>query len=258
VRLLGATLDRDSARAGERVRLTLYWQNAGGRLDNREVTITAQDASGTSLKEWRGTPVDGTYPTSAWKPSEIVRDTWDVVLPPSLPAGPVDLTVGLAAAGTTPPQPVRVGSLAVQPIENRTALSDGVPATTISFSDGAEVAGIDLKSTRLHAGDQIDLTLYWRAASPIADDATVTIALVDGAGRVIVQQDSEPAGGHRPMTGWTPGEIIEDAWKLRLPRDVQRGKLRVVVSLVSIATGLPVPTTPGPLQITLPAEVTVE
>ena len=87
VRLLGATLDRDSARAGERVRLTLFWQNAAGRLDNREVSISAQDGSGATLREWRGAPVDGTYPTSAWKPSEIVRDTWDLVLPADLPAG---------------------------------------------------------------------------------------------------------------------------------------------------------------------------
>jgi len=53
-------------------------------------------------------------------------------------------------------------------------------------------------------------------------------------------------------------EIVEDAWKLRLPRDLQRGKLQLAVGLVSIATGLPVPTTAGTSQATLPAGITVE
>ena len=70
VRLLGASLDRDSLRAGERVRLGLFWQNAAGRLDERQVTIALRDAAGAVLCEWHGAPVDGTYPTTDWKPSE--------------------------------------------------------------------------------------------------------------------------------------------------------------------------------------------
>ena len=86
----------------------------------------------------------------------------------------------------------------------------------------------------------------------------MTVSLLDEAGRVILREDSEPAGGHRPMSGWAASEIVEDAWRLRLPRDVQRGKLHMSVGLVSNATGLAVPTNSGQSLVALPVEVTVE
>ena len=68
VRLLGASLDRDGLRAGERVRLSLFWQNAAGRLDDAAGHDRLRDARRAVLCEWRGVPVDGTYPTTDWKP----------------------------------------------------------------------------------------------------------------------------------------------------------------------------------------------
>ena len=56
-----------------------------------------------------------------------------------------------------------MASLAVQAIDVRTSLPDGVTATSVPFADGAELTGVDLKSPRAKAGDLIDLTLYWRA-----------------------------------------------------------------------------------------------
>ena len=71
----------------------------------------------------------------------------------------------------------------------------------------------------------------------------MTLALLDEAGRIHAQQESEPAGGKRPTSGWTADEYVEDGWKLRLPRDLPRGRVRLAVSLVDPVANRRVPTT---------------
>src|SRR5581483_2428601 len=156
-------------------RLTLFWQNTGGRLGEREVRIAARDGTGAILKEWRGDPVDGTYPTTAWKPSEVVRDTWDLVLPADQPGGAVEIAVAMTPVATAPSQYVRMAPLTVQAIERRKVLPAGLSGMAGGFDGGAELAGVELKSARARAGDALDLTLYWRAASQIPADDVVTL-----------------------------------------------------------------------------------
>jgi hypothetical protein len=207
------------------------------------------------LREWRGAPVDGTYPTTSWKPGEIVRDTWDLVLPATLPAGPVELAAGLAAPSGTPGQYVSLGTVAVQTADRETSLPDLRARLDTRFADGAELIGLDSKARRARPGDAVDLTLVWRAAAPIPGDDVVTIALLDEAGRVLAQQESEPAGGKRPTSGWTADEYVEDGWKVRLPRDLPRGRPRLAVSLVDPVAGRRLPTETGATWVDLPIEV---
>jgi hypothetical protein len=258
VRLLGATLDRGEPRAGERVRLTLFWQNVAGRLSERQVTVALRDGSGAVLREWRGGPVDGTYPTTDWKPSEVVRDTWDIVLPAALPSGALEVAVSMAPAATGPAQYVRVGTLAVQPTEQRLSAPPEAVSVHARFVGGAELEGFDLKARRVRPGDALDLTLFWRATGLIADDYAVSLALLDEAGRSVLQQDGEPAGGRRPTSGWASDGVVEDAWRLRVPRDAPRGRLQVAIGLVAVVNGRPVLTERGEGQIVLPVEVSVE
>jgi hypothetical protein len=84
------------------------------------------------------------------------------------------------------------------------------------------------------------------------------VTLLDDAGRPVLQHDGEPAGGHRPTSGWTAEEVVEDIWRLRLPRDVPRGRLHVAVGLVSVASGKPALTDRGDERVMLPVEVPVE
>lgn len=40
-------------------------------------------------------PRGGAYPTSRWRPGEVVVDTFDIALPPDLPPGEYAIEVGL-------------------------------------------------------------------------------------------------------------------------------------------------------------------
>jgi 4-amino-4-deoxy-L-arabinose transferase-like glycosyltransferase len=254
-RLVGVGFDRDSLRAGERLRVGLFWQGIGTNLGRRVVSLVVRGAGGEVLQEYRGEPVDGTYPTSAWRPGEIVRDTWDVVLPSALPAGPVELAAGLALESSGEVQYVSLGNVAVQAADRELKEPELRARVGAQFEGGAELVGLDYKGRRFRAGDQADLTLVWRASGLILGDRVVSLGLLDEAGRVLTQQDSEPAGGKRPTSGWTTDEYVEDGWKLRIPRDLPSGRARLAVSLVDPATNQRVPTTSGQVWAELPAEV---
>jgi hypothetical protein len=252
-RLIGVDFDREAIRAGERLRAGLYWQ-AGGAPGPREVSIVAR-RDGQVVREWRGVPVDGTYPTSVWKPGETVRDTWDLVLPATLPAGTVELAAGLAAPSGMVSQYVTLGTLTMQSADRELGEPELRARLGSQFAGGAALVGFEYKGRRARTGDTVDLTLVWRTAGPIQDDQLVTVALLDEAGRVMAQQESEPAGGKRPTSGWTADEYVEDGWKFRLPRDLPRGRVRLAVSLVDTVSGKRLPTDAGTIWVDLPIEV---
>jgi hypothetical protein len=254
-KLLGVDFDRETARAGERVRVSLFWERSGMPSRSREVSLIVRRPGGAALREWRGIPVDGTYALPDWKPGEIVRDTWDLVLPASLPAGEIEVAVELASGGQPAAQHLSIGKLSVQKADRELSEPDIRTRLDAAFTSGAELLGLDYKVRRVRAGDTVDLTLVWRALGPIRDDQIVTLALLDEAGRIHAQQDSEPAGGKRPTSGWTVDEYVEDGWKLRLPRDLPRGRLRLAVSLVDPVANRRLATTDGSTWVTLPIEV---
>ena len=231
VRFLGAALDREAPKPGERVRLSLFWQSAAARLPEHEVSLILRDGRSV-LHEWRGVPVDGTYPTTRWKPSEVVRDTWDLTVPATLPGGPLELAVGLAAPTERPERYVGLSTFAVQPVAR---LMDEPSVRTrqeARFGDVARLVGFDLRNRRVRPGDTADLTLVWQCLAETRDNYAVTLYVLGEDDRVLAQLEEEPAGGKRPTAGWTVGEYVEDGHRLRVPRDAPRGRLKLAVGLV--------------------------
>ncbi len=70
------------------VRLTLYWQAAGPIPADLKVSARLVTSAGETLAAVDGVPVHFAYPTSAWRPGEIVADVYDLPLPATA-AGPV-------------------------------------------------------------------------------------------------------------------------------------------------------------------------
>jgi 4-amino-4-deoxy-L-arabinose transferase-like glycosyltransferase len=255
VRLLGVDVDRETARAGERLRLDLFWQTSGGRPEPRQVSLVLRRPGGEALHEWHRAPVDGTYPLTAWRPGEVVRDAWDLVLPPTLPAGELELAGGLTSGPGPAARYVPLGTLTVQAADRELRQPELRTPIGARFVSGVELVGLDYRGRRLKPGDSADLTLLWRAGGPVAHDQVVTVAVLDDAGRVLAQQESEPAGGKRPTSGWTEDELVVDGWRVRVPRDLPPGRVRLAVSLVDPIANSRVPTDAGTPWVELPIEV---
>ena len=96
VALLGYTLDRRSAKPGESITLTTYWQSLGPTdFDYRIFAhIAAPDDPATIWARTTNGPVDDTRPLSSWAAGEVVIDERVLTLDPNTPSGVYDLQVG--------------------------------------------------------------------------------------------------------------------------------------------------------------------
>ena len=93
-----------------------------------------------------------------------------------------------------------------------------------NFNDQLLLTGYSLELSRLNAGEPLLLTLFWQASEPVAQNYTIFTHLVDEAGQVRAQMDSQPVGGTRPTSSWQPGETIADNYALLLPNDLPPGR----------------------------------
>jgi hypothetical protein len=72
---------------------------------------------------------------------------------------------------------------------------------------------------------------------PVQQNAKVFVHLLDAAGQLVAQHDSEPVSGQRPTSTWKPGESIIDRHGVLLPDDLAPGEYQLVVGLYDPATG---------------------
>jgi 4-amino-4-deoxy-L-arabinose transferase-like glycosyltransferase len=104
-RLLGYALDREVAQPGDTVHLILYWQ--ARELMAADYTVFTHllgeinPANGGPL--WAGhdgQPDAGRYPTSAWRPGEVILDVHPLAIPEDAPPGEYSLQAGLYLLST--------------------------------------------------------------------------------------------------------------------------------------------------------------
>jgi len=127
-----------------------------------------------------------------------------------------------------------------------TRLSHPVPIDA-QFGPDIHLTGYGLNPDDVRAGGTLRLTLTWRASRPVSQRLKVFAHLVDGAGQLVAQRDSEPRGGTLPTTSWRPGQDITDRLAVILPSELPAGPISLVVGLYDPATGrrLPVTTSSG-------------
>lgn len=86
--------------------------------------------------------------------------------------------------------------------------------TDVAFSSpaGETIALVDWVGLR--EADQLYVTLYWQAVSPLTANYTAYVHLLDEAGRLATQLDRPPAGF--PTSDWRRGELVADQFTLLL------------------------------------------
>jgi hypothetical protein len=82
------------------------------------------------------------------------------------------------------------------------------------------------------AGEVLQLRLDWQTDAPLNVRYKVFVHLLDTAGGLAAQRDSEPGGGLALTTTWTPGAVVEDNHALLLP--TAPGEYQLCVGLYDI------------------------
>ena len=100
-RLNGYTLDDSGSDA---LGLRLFWRGERPAAADYTVFVQLLDGSGTPVAQHDKPPLDGFYPTRAWKPELAFADDFVLPLPSPLPPGPYTLLVGMydPATGALP------------------------------------------------------------------------------------------------------------------------------------------------------------
>ncbi len=100
IALVGYDLDRTSARPGETVHLTLYWQALQPMTVNYTVFAHIIGPNNSMHAQKDSWPQGGAAPTSGWHVGQRITDTYDLQIYQDTPPGAYDLEVGMYQSDT--------------------------------------------------------------------------------------------------------------------------------------------------------------
>lgn len=85
------------------------------------------------------------------------------------------------------------------------------------------------------AGDLLLVRLDWRTRRTIDKRYAVALQLLDAAGVLVAQRDSQPAGGAQPTSSWQADDMIVDRHALAIPAGLPSGEYRLILALYDAA-----------------------
>lgn len=111
----------------------------------------------------------------------------------------------------------------------------------VALGEAIRLTGYTVSADTLAPGDTLILTLYWRAEAPLTARYTVFTHLLDPAGTLRGQMDSEPQGGSLPTDRWPVGSVIQDNYALTLAAEAPPGTYTLQVGMYALETGARLP-----------------
>jgi len=226
--------------APDRLAVRLAWSATRPVAVNYGISLRLIDADGQHRVSLDTQPGYGFFPTSLWRPGELITDQYVLTLPESLPLGdgyhlqvvlyqvPTLEVVGQAQMGNfalplgmpfEARRPPRVFSL--PPLQRPLG---------VDFGEEIQLAGYDLEQ----AGDALWLTLWWQALQSPQADYTVFVHLLDlDTKDIVVQSDAMPRGGAYPTSWWAAGEVVSETVTLPL-EGVPSGTYQLAMGLYDL------------------------
>jgi hypothetical protein len=239
LRLRGTTAPEAPLAPGNPWTIDAYWQAEVTPKVAYRSRLSLVDGDGQTRWDWFAAPLVSFYPTSLWKAGEVVRSQMTVAPSLRTPGGEYDLVLTLLDELD---QPVGQTTLGPVQVEGRTRSFDlpdvDVPLGAI-FGGAVELVGYDLQSpdSELHPGGDIAINLVWRAIAAVDSDYTVTVQLLGPDGQVYGQRDDSPLAGEAPTSTWSPGEVLDDVYRLTLAPDAPPGEYQLIVAMYLPETG---------------------
>jgi hypothetical protein len=139
-------------------------------------------------------------------------------------------------------QAIGLGDVRVQSFTRVTKAQGISHPQTARAGDSITFLGYDVSATSVRAGETLRLTLYWRADKSMSHSYKVFTHVIDEDNQIFGQQDSIPAEGLRPTTGWAPGEVIADRYALILSDALPPGQYAIEIGFYDETTDERLPT----------------
>ncbi len=196
-----------------------------------------------------------------WDDAAANRLSYDIPLPPGLPPGPYALFVTPEGG-----QAVALGEVEIAPTSDwpvpPEALFDDLPgnrSSAVAFPNGLTLAAVAPRDDAVLPGNNLPVTLYWRAEPDGIDltDLRYRLELIDGRGRVLRDQEARP--GAPWLTRVDGGALLREDTGLYIRPDTEPGVYRLRWTLLDgdVPVGEPqthgrIAVDPWPLETAVP------
>ena len=246
IRLMGYQVGRDVVSPGDKLPVTLYWEGLAPLERDYSVFIHLLGEHDLVAAQRDTYPGQGMWPTSLWKPGQVIADTVMLDVPRSaytpdraqIEVGVYDFDSGerlpvLSGEGQALGDNVRFNAIEIRPIP------DSMTPNPVRFNFEGRLALVGYRLDRRAArpGEQFVLTLYWEALQPVKEDYTVFTHVLGEQEAIWAQKDSQPQSGAAPTSKWQPGTLVEDQYELRLRTDTPPDVYEVEVGMYRSDTG---------------------
>ncbi|GAI85864.1 unnamed protein product, partial [marine sediment metagenome] len=102
----------------------------------------------------------------------------------------------------------------------------------VTFGEKMRLLGYELENDRVSPGEDLTVTLYWKAVAPMQENYSVFVHLLEANDLIIGQRDVYPGQGNYPTTLWSPGQIIADTYVIPVsPASLTPGEAQLEVGL---------------------------
>ena len=221
-------LSQGQLAAGETLMVGLRWRPL--RTPDRRLKVSVQllDGREQMIAQRDGEPAGGSLPTTAWQKDEIVTDNHGLSLPFGTPPGDYRLIVAVYDAETGSRLSVHAGDaaelarpslirpeqappLSIIPAQHRERLDFGL-LDAIGYNFHRK-AFAHAPLTALGAGDMLQVTVFWKAPSPLPADWPRDLGM-----RLLLGDQSVEvplAGGAYPTGHWRAGELVRSTFEIQ-------------------------------------------
>ncbi len=93
LRLVGYRLDKRQGKPEESLTLTIYWRGLSEMSNNYTISAQVLGEENRIYAQKDSWPLDGSFPTTAWIPGELVQDQYQLTLADDTPPGVYDVQV---------------------------------------------------------------------------------------------------------------------------------------------------------------------
>lgn len=258
--LVGYRVEPQRLTAGEPVEVTLVWRALQTTSNNYTLSIHLLDGDQFPRAWVMSHPGHGNYPTSAWQPGAVFRESytlyWADTLWEKLPSQatfkvalgcPGSATVEENYLAATDPQgnllgdAVHFGRIKVVGADELPGAASGEAAGSYTFGDELALDGLEITPEILVPGGHAAILLRLRTLRQPTTDYTVFTHIIDEQGQQVGGNDQPLTDGYYPSSLWEPGEVITHEQRLTMPLLAPSGRYEIYLGLYDLVSGQRLP-----------------
>lgn len=248
IRLLGRTIRPSEVHPGDWVEIVLYWQCLQPMDYDYNLFIRLLGYQEEVIAQVDSYPGAGTYPTSLWKPGQVIQDRYWVQVSPAARVPVVaKVDIGfydrwsMAGLPSHDPQGQPMSGI-IGTVEVTPKRTEPAPEPVYLLGGAIGLAHYEVSDAVLPQGGKLSVSLTWQSVGPVQEDYTVFLHL-EGPQGVVAQNDRPPLLGYYPTSAWAPGDLVSERMRLLVGSRVPEGTYQLVVGLYRLEDGARLPVT---------------